>query len=122
MNTFEGVCKHCGSMINIMAINQEDANKQAEDNCQCGGAEREHKYQMIMFNLEGLIGKRAAENNFKEAEECVQQAVAVMAELVLDQKVSKVTVNLDHSTLNIIGTAKGVKTERTKTRKVTTEA
>ena len=35
MNTYEGVCRYCGSMINIMANSQEEADRLATESCKC---------------------------------------------------------------------------------------
>ena len=31
MNTYEGVCRYCGSIINIMANSQEEADRLAKE-------------------------------------------------------------------------------------------
>ena len=37
MGSFTGKCRYCGSEINIIAENQEDADRQASRDCSCGG-------------------------------------------------------------------------------------
>ena len=35
MNTYEGVCRYCGSIVSIMADSQEEADQLVTEKCTC---------------------------------------------------------------------------------------
>ena len=51
MNTYEGVCRYCGSMISIMADSQEEADQLVTEKCTCEASELDRKRDCLMKNL-----------------------------------------------------------------------
>lgn len=37
METYQGVCKYCGEIQPVMAMDQIDANEKISEECSCGG-------------------------------------------------------------------------------------
>lgn len=51
MDTYQGRCKYCGQEQPIMAENQEAADKQVSDKCDCGQASTAQKKQKLMERI-----------------------------------------------------------------------
>ena len=51
MNTYEGVCRYCGSTINIMANSQDEADRLATESCKCEASELDRKRDCMMKNI-----------------------------------------------------------------------
>lgn len=80
MGTFTGKCRYCGSEINIIAEDQEDADRQASRDCSCGGMRQEeavHRRKAAMRNeLIKLIGNGCEAEGFRPVKEKTAVTIA----------------------------------------------
>lgn len=116
MGTFTGKCRYCGNEINIIAENQEDADRQASRDCSCCGMQREeavHRRKAAMTNeLAKLIGSGCEAEGFRPVKDRTAMTIAVLGEMVVDGEVQKATIAVDGTTITIAGGEK-IKVKRT---------
>lgn len=116
MGTFTGKCRYCGNEINIIAENQEDADRQASRDCSCGGMRQEeavHRRKIAMRNeLVKLIGNGCEAEGFRPVKEKTAVTIAVLGEMVVDGEIQKATIAVDGTTITIAGGEK-IKVKRT---------
>lgn len=116
MGTFTGKCKYCGNEINIIAEDQEDADRQASRDCSCGGMRQEeavHRRKAAMTNeLAKLIGSGCEEEGFRPVKDRTAMIIAVLGETVVDGEIQKATIAVDGTTITIAGGEK-IKVKRT---------
>ena len=103
MGTFTGKCKYCGNEINIIAEDQEDADRQASRDCSCGAMRNE---------LVKLIGNGCEAEGFRPVKEKTAVTIAVLGEMVVDGDIQKATIAVDGTTITIAGGEK-IKVKRT---------
>lgn len=107
MGTFTGKCKYCGSEINIIAEDQEDADRQASRDCSCGGMRQEeavHRRKAAMTNeLAKLIGSGCEAEGFRPVKNRTAMTIAVLGEMVVDGEIQKATIAVDGTTISIKG-------------------
>lgn len=51
MDTYQAKCKYCGNEQPIMAENQEDADEEMSNKCECGSASTEQKKAKLMERI-----------------------------------------------------------------------
>lgn len=116
MGTFTGRCQYCGNEINIIAEDQEDADRQASRDCSCGGMAHEeavHRRKIAMRNeLVKLIGNGCEEEGFRPVKDKTATIIAMLGEMVVDGDIQKVNVAVDGTTITIAGGEK-IKVKRT---------
>lgn len=107
MGTFTGRCKYCGNEINIIAEDQEDADRQASRDCSYGGMRQEeavHRRKIAMRNeLVKLIGNGCEAEGFRPMKDKTAITIAVLGEMVVDGDIQKATIAVDGTTITIAG-------------------
>ena len=107
MGTFTGKCRYCGNEINIIAEDQEDADRQASRDCSCGGMRQEeavHRRKAAMTNeLTKLIGSECEAEGFRPVKTKTAATIAVLGEMVVDGEIQKATIAVDGTTITIVG-------------------
>lgn len=106
MNTYEGVCRYCGSIINIMANSQEEADRLATESCKCEASELDRKRDCLMKNM--------------EREEI--DAVLLIGDQMFKADINSVQIGFDHSSIRIWKTGDKIKVKRTAKVETTREA
>lgn len=107
MGTFIGKCRYCGKEINIIAENQEDADRQASRDCSCGGMKHEEMIKERKAHMKqtllALIGDGCEEENFRPLKEDTAKMVLEVAEKVVEGEIQKATIVVDGTTITIRG-------------------
>lgn len=122
MNTYEGQCKYCGNIQPIMAMDQIDANEKISEQCECKGAERERKKEMLLQNLEDVTGENAIELGFRPVGPEQKEILENMALAVFYGKLKSASTKIGGSTISIVHAADKTKIKRTDTKSQQLEA
>ena len=122
MNTYEGECKYCGNIQPIMAMDQTDADEKISEQCECKGAEREREKEMLLQNLEDMIGESAIESGFHPVEPEQKEILENMALAVFYGKLKSVSAKIGGSTISIVRAADKTKIKRAETKSQQWEA
>lgn len=117
MNTYEGVCKYCGSIQPIMAMDQTDANEKISDQCSCEGAERERRLELIKRNVQMIVGDESVEFGYRQLDKEQEQLVEAMAVAVLDGKAERITLRIENVNISVKDADGRVKIQRSDTNK-----
>lgn len=119
MNTYEGVCRYCGSMINIMANSQEEADRLETESCKCEASELDRKRDCLMGNIEDIC-ENSQSMRAMEREEI--DAVLLIGDQMFKADINSVQIGFDHSSIRIWKTGDKIKTKRTAKVEQTREA
>ena len=110
----QGICKYCGQIQTVDAVDQDDANRKATLNCTCEGSDIERRRQNLHENIKAICGEQCEAYGLKVLKQDVELQIHDIAEFVLFRKIQSVTINVDNSTVKISGNSKGdVKVVRT---------
>ena len=118
MNTYEGVCRYCGSTINIMANSQEEADRLATESCKCEASELDRKRDCLMQNIEDIcenFGIRAMDREEIDA-------VLLIGDQMFKADINSIRVDFGHSSIRIWKVGDKIKTKRTAKAETTREA
>ena len=122
MRTFEGICKFCGSIQPVMAESQEEANVLVSKSCTCAGAELEEKKEKLRQAIDDVAGEGCTIYGMRPMSEPVAGLLQDAGLMVMNGKISKITVGVDGVNITINLSAKGqVKVKRTEGRSVSAE-
>ena len=110
MNTYEGICRYCGSMINIMANSQEEADRLATESCKCEASELDRKRDCLMGNIEDIC-ENSQSMRAMEREEI--DAVLLIGDQMFKADINSVQIGFDHSSIRIWKAGDKIKTKRT---------
>ena len=119
MNTFEGVCRYCGSVINIMANSQEEADRLATESCKCEASELDRKHDCLMKNIEDIC-ENSQSMRAMEREEI--DAVLRIGEQTFKADINSLQIGFDHSSIRIWNSGDKINTKRTAKVETTREA
>lgn len=117
MDTYSGVCKYCGSVQPIMAMDQADANKKISEECACGGATREKRLERLKQNVREVAGEEAVEFGYRQLSESQEELVEALALAVFDGKAEKITFKTENVNISIKDNDGRVKIRRSDTNK-----
>lgn len=118
MELMNGTCPYCGQVIAVKAMDQQDADLKAADECNCEKAARARRYKGANSYLQQLIaGERCRAAGFVELSEKQIQLASLALESVCKDDVPSAQINLEDSALKIAAKAEG-KIAVTRTRKV----
>lgn len=118
MNTYEGVCRYCGSTINIMANSQEEADRLATESCKCEASELDRKRDCLMQNIEDIcenFGIRAMDREEIDA-------VLLIGDQIFKPDINSIRIDFSHSSIRIWKAADKIKVRRTAKAETTREA
>ena len=110
MNTYEGVCRYCGSTINIMADSQEEADQLVTEKCSCEASELDRKRDSLMKNIEDIC-ENSQSMRAMEREEI--DAVLLIGAQMFKADINSVQIGFDHSSIRIWKAGDKIKTKRT---------
>lgn len=117
MGTFEGVCKYCGSIQPIMAMDQTDADEKISMECPCDGAEKERRLELIKRNVRMTVGAESVEFGYRQLGEAQERLVEAMAMAVFDGQAEKITLRIENVNISVKDVDGRVKIQRSDTNK-----
>lgn len=112
MQMYEGVCKYCGTIQLVLAMDQIDADEKISECCQCDGAEVEKKRIQLLENLNLTIGDGCVEQGFKRVSNEQETLITEMALAVLFGKLDKAVCQIGSTVITISTTSEKVKVKR----------
>lgn len=119
----EGICKYCGNIQPVLAVDQIDADNKISDSCVCGGAAKERQWNGILKNIEALLGDKAVERGFVQAQPEQIDLVKHAAHEILEGNIGKASMSIENTTVSITVTGKGfIKLSRQYTKQTALEA
>ena len=122
MMTYEGRCPYCGTIELVMAESQEVADAIIGKKCSCGGYEREGRLLQLNEAIRGTVGEDCSIYDIQPLEEGVVEFLYSGGILVVENRIQKITVDVDGATVKISVSPKGVvKVERKESSKVSAE-
>ena len=122
MTTYQGVCKHCGWVQPVMAESQEAADAIIARKCSCGGYEREGRLLQLNEAIRGTVGEDCSIYDLQPLEEGVVDFLYAAGVLVVENRIQKISIDVDGATVKIGVSPKGVvKVDRKESRKVSAE-
>ena len=122
MTTYQGVCKHCGLIQPVMAESQEAADAIIARKCSCGGYEREGRLLQLKEALLGTVGEDCSIYDLQPLEEDVVDFLYAAGVLVVENRMQKISVEVDGTAIKIGVNAKGaVKVTRGESRRISAE-
>lgn len=122
MDTYQGICKYCGQIQPVMAMDQTDADQKITECCNCDGAKHEKKKQQLLENLDYTIGEGAANMGFKRVSEGQESLITEMAMAVLEGKLEKATCQIDSTVITITMSSDKCKVKRMDKKTMALEA
>lgn len=120
MESLTGICRFCGMEMNVLAENQETANRMVEEKCTCGGIRIERKKESMAKELDALIGENCAEG-FAPVEDAVHSAIEIIGFMMIDKCLQEASFKVDGTVISLKGTAKGIRITRKRTYEQTGE-
>ncbi|MCI9597887.1 MAG: hypothetical protein HFE75_11460 [Firmicutes bacterium] len=117
MDMYEGVCKYCGSMQPVMAMDRTDANEKISDQCSCGGAERERRLNCLKQNVRMIVGDESVEFGYRQLDKEQERLVEAMVAAVFDGKAEKITLRIENVNISVKDVDGKVKIQRSDTNK-----
>lgn len=84
-----------------------DANNKISDSCSCGGASKERQWKGILENIDALLGDKAVERGFIQAQPEQIDLVKHAAHEILEGNIGKVSMSIENTTVSITVTGKG---------------
>lgn len=117
MNTLEGICIYCGQTQIVIATDQEDANRQVTEACDCLGAQTREKKEMLKFRLDLLCRDGAGDNGFTAVSDDVYKIITMLGEKVVEGKVNKAVLKVDGTQISIANNGDKITATRSKTVK-----
>lgn len=118
MNIYEGVCRYCGSVINIMANSQDEADRLATESCKCEASKLDRKRDCLMQDIEDIcenFGVRAMDREEIDA-------VLLIGDQLFKADINSIRVDFGHSSIRIWKVGDKIKTKRTAKAEATREA
>ena len=119
MNTYEGVCRYCGSIVSIMADSQEEADQLVTEKCTCEASELDRKRDCLMKNIEDI---RENSQSMRAMEREEIDAVMLIGDQMFRADINSAQIGFDHSSIRIWKTGDKIKVKRTAKVETTREA
>jgi len=107
MYSHEGLCKYCGTIQPILAVDQIDADNRISESCSCGGAAKERQWNGILKNIDQLLGDKAVERGFTQAQPEQIELVKHAAHEMQESQIGSARMSIENTTVSITVTAKG---------------
>lgn len=122
MMTYKGRCKHCGTVELIMAESQEAADAIIARKCSCGGYVKEGRLLQLNAAIRDTVGEECGVYDLQPLEDGVVEFLYSAGILVVENRIQKISVDVDGATVKISVSPKGVvKVERKESSKVSAE-
>nr|WP_315022935.1 hypothetical protein [uncultured Aminipila sp.] len=123
MYTHDGICRFCGNIQPVLAVDQIDADNKISDSCSCGGAAKERQWNGILKNIDQLLGDKAVERGFVQAQPEQIELVKHAAHEILESNIGSARMSIENTTVSITVTARGfIKLTRQYTKQTALEA
>ena len=119
MNTFEGVCRYCGSMVSILADSQEEADELVTRQCTCEASELEKKKARLMENIKEVC---TSSGNMRIMDQGEISAAQIMARWIFEETITGITISFSHSNIRVWESGEKIKVKRTAKVEETREA
>ena len=113
--TIIGRCKYCGAEQTVIAKNQEEADRQVAQACDCNGVDLERKKEQLHFILDRLAGELATEEGFDAVNPEIYPVIVGVGDAVVEGKFASASIKIDGT---IIGFSRNAKGRVQATRKV----
>lgn len=115
MESYTGICKHCGQTQIVKAESQEDANERTTLECSCPGGELERTKKHVREQLDVLIGELAPDNGWDPVRPEVFETIKAMADRIAENLISSCAMRVDGTNLKISRSKDKINIERSKT-------
>ena len=123
MSNYEGTCKYCGDIQPVLAVDQIDADNKISEKCSCGRAAKERQWKGILKNIDQLLGDKAVERGFSQAQPEQIELVKHVAHEMQESRIGNAKMSIENTTVSITMTAKGfIKITRQYTKQTALEA
>lgn len=113
--TIIGRCKYCGAEQTVIAENQEEADRQVAEACDCNGVDLERKKEQLHLILDRLAGELAPEEGFDAVNPEIYPVIVGVGDAVVEGKFASASIKIDGT---IIGFSRNAKDRIQATRKV----
>ena len=113
--TIIGRCKYCGAEQTVIAKNQEEADRQVTQACDCNGVDLERKKEQLHLILDRLAGELAPEEGFDAVNPEIYTVIVGVGDAVVEGKFASASIKIDGT---IIGFSRNAKDRIQATRKV----
>lgn len=100
MKNMMGKCEFCGNEIGVMADTQAEANRIAEEQCQCAGVRTARKKEKMKENLDNLIGENCS-LEFIPVEQTVYDAIETIGLMIVDNMLQEATFKVDGTAVSL---------------------
>lgn len=120
MENLVGICKYCGAQMGVLAQNQTEADRMAEEKCTCGGAKKARKKESVLKEINNIIGPGCAEG-FSPVEEAVHAAIETIGLMIVDKQLQQASFKVDGTVVTIKSGLSGIKVSRKRTYEQTGE-
>lgn len=113
--TIIGRCKYCGAEQTVIAKNQEEADRQVAEACDCNGVDLERKKEQLHLILDRLAGELAPEEGFDAVNPEIYPVIVGVGDAVVEGEFASASIKIDGT---IIGFSRNAKGRVQATRKV----
>lgn len=120
--TYDGRCRGCGEVQAVIANSQNEADELVTDACGCEESKHIKEYDMMMANIDKVLGKGCIKNGFYPVDETTVDRVRECADLIWRGRIGKVSFEIDSTTVLISRTTKGIKVSRKRIEEICLEA
>lgn len=107
MTNMDGICRFCGELVPVLAVDQIDADLKAEESCRCGGLAREKKHKSMINNIEKLFGEHCTERGYRPVTAETLETIKHGAEGVFNGAVVSISIGLGGTTAAVSYGKKG---------------
>ncbi len=95
--TIIGRCKYCGGEQTVIAENQEEADRQVAEACDCNGVDLERKKEQLHLILDRLAGKLAPEEGFDAVNPEIYPVIVGVGDAVVEGKFASAIIQVSFS-------------------------
>ena len=120
MKEFQGVCKHCGNIQPVLALDQNEADYLISMRCDCGAAEREMQKNLLVENIRSICD--GCDSGMLQLGNELTEKVIALGLLVFDGTAASITAEIGKSKIKIARSGEKIKTSRTMNRRFETTA
>lgn len=110
--TYDGKCRGCGEIQVVIANSQREADELVTDACGCEESKHIKEYDMMMANIDEVLGKACTKNGFYPVDSVTIARVRELADLIWRGKIEKASFEIDRTTILISNTTKGIRVSR----------
>lgn len=114
ISVLNGVCRFCGSLEQVIAMSQEEADAMVTDKCTCWMSRRQSEYDRMITGINVIANRSGDNQRFEPLDINKYNILITLGEMIFRREMSKVVIDLPDSRVVIAGKKDSVAASRIK--------